>query len=78
MTEGRKLYLPVLQGRGADPNRIVTGTGWSLRRFRESALKIGARLVVHARRMTVIVAQSAAPAWSSLWPRLQLLAWPGP
>ena len=57
---------------------IVTGTGWSLRRFRETVLKVGARLVVHARRITMIVAQSATAAWAALWPRLHHLAWSGP
>lgn len=57
---------------------IVTGTGWSLRRFRETVLKVGARLVVHARRITMIVAQSATAAWAALWPKLHHLAWSGP
>lgn len=57
---------------------IVTGTGWSLRRFRERVLKVGAHLVLHARRITMIVAQSPTAAWSALWSRLHRLAWSGP
>ena len=57
---------------------IATGTGWSLRRFRERVLKVGARILLHARRVTIVVAQSAAAAWSSLWPGLHRLAWSGP
>mgnify|MGYP000882047966 CR=1 FL=1 len=57
---------------------IVTGIGWSLRRFRETVLKVGAHFVLHARRITMIVAQSASKAWSELWPKLHRLAWSGP
>jgi hypothetical protein len=56
----------------------VTGKGYSLRRLREAILKIGARLVVHARRVTMIVAQSTTAAWSALWPGLHHLIWSGP
>ena len=57
---------------------LATGTGWSLRRFRERGLKVGAHILLHARWVTMVVAQSAAAAWSCLWPGLHRLAWSGP
>jgi hypothetical protein len=38
-----------------------TKTSWSLRRLRERVLRAGARLVISARRMTLILAEAAAP-----------------
>jgi DDE family transposase len=56
---------------------IATATGWSLRRFRERVLRVGARVLIHARRVTVVVAEAAARHWAALWPRFERFAWPG-
>lgn len=50
-----------------------TGEGWSLQRLRDRVLKTAARVVVHARRATVVIAASSAPIWSKLWNRLARL-----
>lgn len=42
------------------------GAGMSLRRFRETALKVAARITLHGRRVLVTIAKSAAGIWSSL------------
>lgn len=48
----------------------ATHQGWSLRRVRERVLRVAARVVVHARRATVIVDSAAAHLWQMLWARL--------
>jgi len=53
----------------------VTRTGWSLRRFRERVLKVGARVVLHARRVTLVISETAAPLWRQFWRGLDGLAW---
>ena len=56
---------------------IATGTGWSLRRFRERVLRVGGRVVIHARRITLVIAETAARHWAALRPRFERGAWPG-
>jgi hypothetical protein len=56
---------------------IATGTGWSLRRFRERVLRLGGRVLIHARRITLVIAETAARHWATLWPRFERCAWPG-
>lgn len=58
--------------------QAATGTGWSLRRFRERVLRAGGRIVLHARRATLVVAETAARYWHLLWRRLDRLAWAVP
>ena len=41
----------------------ATGAAWSLRRLRERVLRGGGRLVISARRMTLILAEAVAPFW---------------
>jgi hypothetical protein len=53
----------------------VTRTGWSLRRFRERVLKVGARIVLHARRATLVIAETAAPYWRQFSRGLKGLTW---
>ncbi len=53
----------------------VTRTGWSLRRFRERVLKVGARVVCHARRATLVISEMAAPFWRQFARGLGGLAW---
>jgi hypothetical protein len=50
-----------------------TGEGWSLQRLRDRVLKTAVRVLVHARRATVVVAASSAAIWSKLWHRLARL-----
>jgi Transposase DDE domain group 1 len=57
---------------------IATGTGWGLRRFRERVLRVGARVLLHARRVTLVIAETAARHWAALWPRFERFAWSGP
>lgn len=56
----------------------ATGSAWSLRRLRERVLRGGARLVISARRMTLILADAAAPFWAAIWPQIQTLRGAGP
>jgi hypothetical protein len=56
----------------------ATGTGWSLRRLRERMLRVGARLAVSARRMTLALSAAAAPFWAALWLRIIALHWADP
>ena len=56
---------------------IATATGWSLRRFRERVLRVGARVLLHARRATLVIAETAARHWAALWSRFERFAWPG-
>jgi hypothetical protein len=56
----------------------ATGAAWSLRRLRERVLRAGARLVISARRMTLILAETAAPFWAAIWPQIQMLRPAGP
>lgn len=51
----------------------VTGEGWSVQRLRDRVLKTAARVVVHARRATVVVAAAAGKLWSAIWARLAAL-----
>lgn len=44
-----------------------TGQGWSLQRLQDRVLKTAARVVVHARRATVVIAASGAKSWTALW-----------
>jgi len=53
----------------------ITRTGWSLRRFRERVLKVGARVVLHARRATLVISEMAAPYWRQFFRGLAGLAW---
>jgi Transposase DDE domain group 1 len=56
---------------------LATHTGWSLRRFRERVLRVGGRVLLHARRITLVIAQTAAGFWSALWPRFERFTWAG-
>lgn len=47
-----------------------TGERWSLQRLRERVLKTAVRVLVHARRATVVIAAGSAKSWTALWNRL--------
>jgi hypothetical protein len=51
----------------------ATGEGWSLQRVRERVLRIAARVLVHGRRVVLVINTIAAALWSRLWSRLQRL-----
>jgi hypothetical protein len=53
----------------------ATGQGWSLRRFRERLLRVAARVVSKSRRLTFVIAWSAAGDWSRFWQKLQHYRW---
>ncbi|HEX5852924.1 MAG TPA: IS1380 family transposase [Solirubrobacteraceae bacterium] len=53
----------------------ATGEGWSLRRVRERVLRVAGRILIHGRRATLVIAESAAVLWQALWPRLAALRW---
>ena len=58
------------------------GGCWDLARFQRSILKAGGRVVKHARRLWLQVAQSVAPFWQRLAQRISKLRlasrWPAP
>jgi hypothetical protein len=51
----------------------ATGSAWSLRRLQERVLRGGARLIISARRATMILAGAVAPFWAAIWPQIQEL-----
>lgn len=51
----------------------ATGEGWSLRRLRERVLRVAARVLVHGRRATLVIAAGHSHLWSSLWSKLMRL-----
>ena len=53
----------------------VTGEGWGLRRVLERVLKIPARLLLHSRRIVVVLNSVAAARWSQLWRALASWRW---
>lgn len=48
----------------------ATGEGWSLRRVQERVLRVAARVLVHGRRATLVLAATAAAHWRALWAHL--------
>jgi hypothetical protein len=52
-----------------------SGIGHSLKRVRERFLRIASRLTVHARQLTVIVADDVRERWDDVWRSIQRLAW---
>lgn len=48
----------------------ATKRGWGLMKIREHVLRIAARVLIHARRVTVVLPAAAAPHWASLWEQL--------
>ena len=48
-----------------------TGEGWSLLRVRQRVLKVASRLLVHSRRVILVIGQQAAGYWRALWDTLR-------
>ncbi|MEO5365195.1 MAG: transposase, partial [Magnetococcus sp. WYHC-3] len=44
-----------------------TGSGWSLNRVREPLLKVGARILVHGRRVIVVISGTAVGLLQAVW-----------
>lgn len=51
----------------------ATHQGWSLQRVRERVLRVACRVLVHGRRVVLVINDVAASLWSMLWSRLRLL-----
>jgi len=51
----------------------ATHEGWSLQRVRERILRVACRVLVHGRRVVLVINDVAASLWSTLWSRLRLL-----
>lgn len=51
----------------------ATGEGWSLMRFRERVLLVGAQITTHARHIGVAISQIGQATWKCLWPHLPSL-----
>jgi Transposase DDE domain group 1 len=51
----------------------ATHEGWSLQRVRERVLRVACRVLVHGRRVVLVINDIAASLWSTLWSRLRLL-----
>ena len=51
----------------------ATAEPWRLRRMRDTLLRVPARVVLHARRVTVVLREEAAPLWTSFLRRLERL-----
>lgn len=48
----------------------ATGEPWSLQRLRDRVLKTAARVLVHARRATIVVPAAAGELWTAVWAAL--------
>jgi hypothetical protein len=51
----------------------ATGTAWSLKRLRERVLRVPARMVLHARRIVVVLRDETLPLWNAMLKRLTQL-----
>ena len=52
----------------------ATGEGWGLRRVRERVLKVAARVLLHARRVVLVIGRESASLWRKPWSRLGALS----
>jgi hypothetical protein len=53
----------------------ITGEGWGLKRVVERLLKVPALLLLHSRRVLLILNSTAASLWASLWSALERWRW---
>lgn len=58
--------------------QTATGKGWSLSRMLERILRVPARVLVHARRVTVVISSQTATHWQQLCSALSRLRWQPP
>jgi hypothetical protein len=47
-----------------------TGHGWSVRGVRERILRVAGRMLLHGRRVILVVAQATVAFWQTLWRRM--------
>ncbi|QRK12332.1 IS1380 family transposase [Archangium violaceum] len=52
----------------------ATGEGWGLLRVRERVLKVAARVLLHARRVVLVIGRESASLWQKLWTKLGSLS----
>ena len=52
----------------------ATRRGWSLQRIRERVLRVPARVLLHARRATLVIGQASAALWQRVWKQLPRLS----
>jgi hypothetical protein len=52
----------------------ATDEGWGLRRLRERVLKVAARVLVHSRRVLLVLSRDSAGLWQTLWRKLGTLS----
>jgi hypothetical protein len=52
----------------------ATGEGWGLRRVRERVLKVAARVLLHSRRVVLVIGRESASLWQKLWSKLSVLS----
>lgn len=55
----------------------ATREGWSLKRFRERVLRVAGRLLLHARRATLVLGTASANLWTALLSQLRRLHYVG-
>lgn len=56
----------------------ATGVPWRLRRCRDTLLQVAGKVVLHARRVTVVIRDEVAPLWSAFLQTLHRLLPTGP
>lgn len=56
----------------------ATGQGWSLGRFLERVLRVAARVLIHARRVVVVINSRSAVHWRQLWATFGRICWLAP
>jgi hypothetical protein len=56
----------------------ATKTGWSIKRTQERVLRVGARILLHARQVTIVIEKRAGNCWEILLEQLRKLAGPAP
>jgi len=57
--------------------KTATDQSWSLRRVRERVLRVAGRIVIHARRATLILADVSNDLWNRLWQKLMRFQFSG-
>lgn len=73
-----RLLLSALAYNLAHAARVLmeqaTGEGWGLRRVRERVLKVAARVLLHSRRVVLVMGRESASLWRKLWSKLGTLS----
>jgi hypothetical protein len=64
---------PIEQAPKSKTKAEIEDSGWSLKRLREQAMKVAARVLMSGRRVTIVIAGSAAEIWQRMWRRIARL-----